>query len=633
MGAFQDLRLLEQLDISNNDKLTLESIPNITHKINPGIAFLDFEKIQCTIGTSRVLRKRHVRNLKNTSLEKLNIASNRIAYLELGVTKFIPNTLKYVNAGDNVMSNELYIFELHRLEGLEILNVSYQFRTHQMFPDFFTSCHDDNAEILPKEQDQLVFSTERKRNEQLRKNLTSDVVQHFIITLYIPPKLKVLYIENTQYTLSISIPVIANNSQITHVYGKNNLFMTAFSPIYSINKLEYLDLSRNLLSNITKKIFIDCSNLTFLNLSFNMLGNVLASQKSSTIFKYLPNLEVIDLSSNGITILWPDMFKSFGKLKCLNVSLNKIGNWAVNIGYMKHLTSFDISYNEISVLDRETMDDLELLSSFNPISINLAGNPLMCSCENLPFLNWLHSLISSRHIVFHKLREYRCVFSNGSVAKIGNVHGFIQHLQSECREYPIITLVCAFCITVFLGVSLGKVIHRYRWSLTYWYYVNRGAKRRFKRENVFYYRYDLFISYDEEDRDTALEIVNILENNKHLKCCLPERDFMPGTNMYDNIINSIHVSKRIVCMLSKNYLNSQWSMIEFQIAQMDSVLSKSRKDKNVLIGVFLEKRSLFEHVQYMNKALLSLLESDSCMTYSNDRNAQFVCLEKLCNML
>ncbi|ELU00044.1 hypothetical protein CAPTEDRAFT_29758, partial [Capitella teleta] len=69
-----------------------------------------------------------------------------------------------------------------------------------------------------------------------------------------------------------------------------------------------------------------------------------------------------------------------------------------------------------------------------------------------------------------------------------------------------------------------------------------------------------------------------------LKCCLYNRDFHPGRRFYDQMGESIESSRRVLCFLSQNFLQSEFCIWQFKHAfEEDQAHSKKR-----LLAVMLE---------------------------------------------
>jgi protein toll len=95
--------------------------------------------------------------------------------------------------------------------------------------------------------------------------------------------------------------------------------------------------------------------------------------------------------------------------------------------------------------------------------------------------------------------------------------------------------------------------------------------------------YDIFLSYAWEDREIAQQIVMRLEHEENhvprggYKVCIHERDFMPGMFITENIQQAIESSKRVVCLLSHNFIRSYWCMMEFRAAWSHCKKLKKRR--------------------------------------------------------
>jgi hypothetical protein len=61
------------------------------------------------------------------------------------------------------------------------------------------------------------------------------------------------------------------------------------------------------------------------------------------------------------------------------------------------------------------------------------------------------------------------------------------------------------------------------------------------------------------------------------KCCLYEREFLPGATIVENIINYIERSIRFVFLLSDNSKESEWCQYELTVAKTISIRNKGYK--------------------------------------------------------
>lgn len=102
------------------------------------------------------------------------------------------------------------------------------------------------------------------------------------------------------------------------------------------------------------------------------------------------------------------------------------------------------------------------------------------------------------------------------------------------------------------------------------------------------YKYDIYICYCSEDRDTAQELRDVMKKEYHLNVCIDFIDFMPGAAISDNICNSIRNSKAIVFLLSPEFLDKKWARWELQHALHDSLIYHQKK----MFPVLLKKCSI-----------------------------------------
>ena len=84
-------------------------------------------------------------------------------------------------------------------------------------------------------------------------------------------------------------------------------------------------------------------------------------------------------------------------------------------------------------------------------------------------------------------------------------------------------------------------------------------------------KYDAFVSFAHEDTDFIHnELAPKLEkeSTEQFKLCLHTRDWIPGTWIIEQISTSVDNSRRTIIILSKNFLKSIWSLMEFRLAHI-----------------------------------------------------------------
>lgn len=82
------------------------------------------------------------------------------------------------------------------------------------------------------------------------------------------------------------------------------------------------------------------------------------------------------------------------------------------------------------------------------------------------------------------------------------------------------------------------------------------------------YRFDLFVSYSEKDRDFVLDqLIPNLEKRAEITICLHERDFQVGLSILENIIQCMDQSRCLLLVVSESFLKSNWCSFEMHLAQ------------------------------------------------------------------
>ena len=96
-------------------------------------------------------------------------------------------------------------------------------------------------------------------------------------------------------------------------------------------------------------------------LSENRLGGELGKEETQ-VFKYLKDLEKLDLSSNDIKTLPPPIFNNLDKLKYLHLNKNSLSLVLFKIARMRNLLFLDLSDNVLSQFDENLQSDIDSLN-------------------------------------------------------------------------------------------------------------------------------------------------------------------------------------------------------------------------------------------------------------------------------
>nr|UZC48665.1 toll-like receptor 13 isoform X2 [Aquarana catesbeiana] len=418
------------------------------------------------------------------------------------------------------------------------------------------------------------------RNISVKTNvlhLTSDVLDEF-------PFLESLQLDSPDIALSC-----ASFAEAKELHLKNTIEFTnidaRWSPFASFTKLEKLYYSVHPQ---------DVSNSSTI---INSLKDI-----SSLKFLYLHNIDSI-IKYNQINI--NNIFQRLVHLKVLHLK---------NAG-IERLDSKDVFSDlqdlEFLIIENQNMQEVESIvfdSMPNLKYIYFLQTTFPCSCNFNGFLSWLESNTRVSAIGFY---NQKCLIEDISM-------NFRFFLNSNCRsDLDFILFVLSFlCTLLFMCLSLfHESIH---WYILYIVYIVKcWLNHRLQHKDK--YEYDAFVSYNTNDELWVTEqlLLNLEQKGPpFFKVCIHNRDFEVGRDIVENIMDSIYSSRWTVCIITHNYLQSNWCSLEMRMATY-KLLTESKES---LILIFLDKISR-EELQYYHR-LTKLLNKKTYLDWPDHENGQ-----------
>ncbi|XP_056008441.1 toll-like receptor 4 [Ostrea edulis] len=170
-------------------------------------------------------------------------------------------------------------------------------------------------------------------------------------------------------------------------------------------------------------------------------------------------------------------------------------------------------------------------------------------------------------------------------------------------------------IIVFLMLTMGRIVYRYRWRIRYLFYITKSRLHGYKALAEKEYRFDAFVSYATDDLPFVKnEVIKELEENGGFTLCLHSRDFLPGFEIAENIVSAINKSRKTIVILSPEYIKSYWCMFELNVARMESVYS--RDNENILFLIMYKDIGTGD--VYIPAILLDIIERKSYIEYPKE---------------
>lgn len=264
-----------------------------------------------------------------------------------------------------------------------------------------------------------------------------------------------------------------------------------------------------------------------------------------------------------------------------------------------------------------------LESSFSSnLTIDMSGNPFQCSCDTWKFINWL--FVNREH--FKSFDSYTCRYNdNENPITIDEAH---TNLDRDCRTNIWILVISICCIIAVLAFICAILVYRFRWKLRYWYHVVKSAYGCHRLTTHDDYQFDAFVSYADNDRHFPRdEMVEHLEKQRGFRLCIHHRDFIVGCSIAENIINAIHNSRKMICVLTEDFMRSDWCKYEFNIANVESTVS--RNGQNMIVLLMLKDT----HFTTISSEIMLMISEETYIQYPDDEEYTATFWDRLANSL
>ncbi|XP_032311289.2 protein toll-like [Drosophila ananassae] len=298
--------------------------------------------------------------------------------------------------------------------------------------------------------------------------------------------------------------------------------------------------------------------------------------------KSLPDPFVIDCSGRGLKDIPPlplpnvgltTLFFNDNELEMLpNISHPGIENVARlfldnnKLNFIeqlpKKLTYLDLSHNNISILKEDIRNFLVERIRSSQMMVRLSGNPWSCTCEERDFLKFVKG--HGRNII-------------DSAVMICEESGYPLLEVEESDICPSALIYYASFTASFMMIILGiNLLVIFRQPILIWFYEHEICLSMAARQELdLGKKFDAFLSFTHKDENLVEEFVERLENRSHkFRLCFYLRDWLVGESIPECINRSVKDSRRIIILMTNNFLKSTWGRLEFRLA-----LHASKQDR------------------------------------------------------
>ena len=335
----------------------------------------------------------------------------------------------------------------------------------------------------------------------------------------------------------------------------------------------YLD--GNDLRELQNHVFIGRKNMRVLYVNASGIESI-----QNRTFNGLNNLQILHLEDNKIADLKGFEFEHLTHLRELYLQNNLIG-------FIGNLTLLPLHSLEILRLNGNrlvTFPVWQVTLNTRLVELSLSGNPWSCRCK---FLQELSSWVSDNA---HKVVDATDVWCYNNDARPAyrrrlNVN------ETACSDYyaqggviesimvsDYLPMVAATLSAVLLLLVITVLAFIFREPVRTWAYSRYGVRLWAKstppddKERL----YDGYVCYSPKDEDFVLHslVVELEHGPSGLRLCLHHRDLPCLRAAAPVVLEAAEASKRVVIVLTRNFLQTEWSRFEFRAAVHEAMRSR-----------------------------------------------------------
>ena len=260
--------------------------------------------------------------------------------------------------------------------------------------------------------------------------------------------------------------------------------------------------------------------------------------------------------------------------------------------YLENVTALYLTHNKIGVLNTSTVQRLQRIKTlfidsnkltYLPRNIEnvtfttlaLHHNFFKCDCTT----KWMKKWLRKQEARIQNIDNVLCNSDNAQGKAIytlpdeefvckdeNNNRSTAQSIIKE-KTFKIIALTLGvFLAVVFIVFTLA---YKYRGEVKVFMYTHFNWHPFDRIDDSDPSKiYDAFVSYSGSDYEWVLSTLRLRLENRDppYKLCIHHRDFLVGAPIQENILNSVNQSKRMIMVLSRNFIRSEWCLLEFRAA-------------------------------------------------------------------
>lgn len=428
----------------------------------------------------------------------------------------------------------------------------------------------------------------------------------------------ITYVKITQYFLSIIDKV--------HVYLEDNQITTVDLPsdVEYVGKQLILYLKRNPIicncRNYQLCLYIDNKSNAIEIRAPALEGNNLEYSKATKCPKvctcnyFCRNKEYIVDCSNQSLAFYPDLLNVFDEFEydssVVKLNANSLTEGPPRMKGYENVSQLDLAHNVIDQLDwipdslkmlnlvhnNMTSMDTNIITRMDGINVSLHDNPWNCVCDMSSFIKF----VKERNM--ENKDKITCVQNNSLVILIEISDICSPDSNNYYMTFLLVILPITFIVLV-IYIKYKKIIR-----------IGMHREECISDINLNYeLTYDAFISYSHEDENFVLkELVPKLENiSNPYKLCIHQRDWLAGDWIVEQVTRSVEDSRKTIIVLSPSFLDSNWGILEFNLAYSLAL----KEGSNRIIVILYKEIDMNSNI---DKAILEYLQKKTYIKWGEE---------------
>ena len=280
----------------------------------------------------------------------------------------------------------------------------------------------------------------------------------------------------------------------------------------------------------------------------------------------LENVTALYLTHNNIQVLNESTVQKFTRIKILFIDSNELTGLPKNIENI-NFTSLALHHNFFKCdcttkwMKHWLQTEARRVTSIDNVLCKSGRNALGRAIYTLP----------DDEFVCKQKKEQNSATTTTTTTttttnKLYSPHLAIQSIIKETTFKIIALTLGASLVLTFIVVFL---VFKYRMEMKVYMYTHFNWHPFDRIDDSDPNKiYDAFVSYSGNDYHWVVNTLQErLENHDPpYKLCVHHRDFLVGAPIQENILNSVDQSKRMLMVLSQNFVRSEWCLLEFRAA-------------------------------------------------------------------